>query len=110
MKVIYIEWLDANGTSGMLRRGEIDEFSPLLVCTSGILMGEDEETIKLSQDWWAEPYNERGVYRTVFAVPKLLIKRRLEWETEADRRWTVAANKAEVKVSDGKDEVKAAGS
>mgnify|MGYP001602719788 FL=1 len=80
MKVIYIEWMDATASAGVLRHKQPAEFGLLLVATAGIYMGETDEVIKISQDWWADTDDGSDVHQSPYAIPKVLIKKRLEWE------------------------------
>jgi len=94
MKVVYLEWEDAQSTGGTFNRGEVDKMGLLLVSTVGILVSEDEEVVRLAEDYWKhkeQDGTEPEIWRRISVTPKRAIKRRLEWETEhSDRRYEIS--------------------
>jgi len=85
MKVVYVEWVDAQHTQGVLSRQEAETEALLLVRSAGLLVGEDEGTLRLAEDYWSHVESDGTVpetYRHVTTIPKILIKRQVEWETD----------------------------
>jgi hypothetical protein len=84
MKVMYIEWLDARGLEGRVNRKEAEEAGLLLVKTAGLLIGEDEEVVRVSMDYWSYADASDGhtydTYREIEVIPKSGIQKRMEWE------------------------------
>ena len=95
MKVIYIEWLDARGIQGRLSKKEANSNGLMLVHTAGILVGEDEEVVRVAQDYWTYEDGDGTmpeVYRDLEVIAKIGIQRRVEWETKppsapSDKNW-----------------------
>ena len=83
MKVVYLEWLDARGIGGRVARKAAEKEGLLLVRTAGLLVGEDEEVVRVAQDHWKYEDDDGMVpetYRELEVIPKSGIKRRMEWE------------------------------
>ena len=85
MKVVYLEWLDARGIGGRVARKAAEKEGLLFVRTAGLLVGEDEEVVRVAQDYWRYEDDDGTVpetYRELEVIPKSGIKRRMEWEVE----------------------------
>ena len=85
MKVVYIEWLDASGTNGQVRRERADKEGLVLMHTAGLLISEDEQVVRLVQDYWDFEDSDgvkRETLRELAVIPKNGIQRRVEWETQ----------------------------
>lgn len=83
MKLVYLEWVDARGIGGQMSRKVGQRHNGLLVRTAGILLGEDEEVVRLAQDYWKyedEDGTEPEVFRDLEIIPKVLVQIRKEFE------------------------------
>ena len=78
MQLVYVEWVDAWGTRGPLSRKEAEEYGALLVTTGGILVNEDEEVVRVAQDYWSRADADGTVpetFRDISVIPKVLVKK-----------------------------------
>ena len=78
MQIVYIEWLDSMGLGGRNNKKEAMEAKLLLVTTAGILVGEDEEVVRIAQDWWTWEDGDGTrpeIYREVLVIPKKMVQR-----------------------------------
>ena len=108
MKVIYIEWLDARGIQGRLSKKEANSNGLMLVHTAGILVGEDEEVVRVAQDYWTYEDGDGTmpeVYRDLEVIAKIGIQRRVEWETKppsapSDKNWNPSPAEEEMMPED----------
>ena len=85
MKVVYIAWLDASNCDGV-RTAKVARAETLIeVHTAGLLIGEDDEVVRVGQDYWNYEDSDGTVpeiYRQIKVIPKGAIQRRLDWETD----------------------------
>lgn len=87
MNIVYLEWLDARGIAGRVTSREAKAEGLLLVHTAGILINENEEVVRVSQDYWKYSDGdgtEPESYREVEIIARGSIQRRLEWTTYDD--------------------------
>ena len=88
IQVAYIEWLDATGISGRISKKNAHKEGLLLLQTAGFLVSQDEEVIRISQDYWvseAEDGTKPETYRELEVIPKAMVRRYREFEvTDAE--------------------------
>ena len=78
IQIAYIEWLDAAGVSGRINKKTAHKEGLLLIQTAGILVSQDEEVIRISQDYWAsevEDGTKPETYRELEIIPRVAVKR-----------------------------------
>ena len=81
MQVVYVEWLDSRCVSSASAASARRE-SLLLMSTAGVLVGEDDQVLRLALDWWGWDDDGDWVerYRNVAIIPKAAIQRRQQWD------------------------------
>ncbi|KKM27327.1 hypothetical protein LCGC14_1575860 [marine sediment metagenome] len=74
MEVAVIHWLDAMSDRGPLTLTGIKQLGPLPIVTVGLLISQDEEVIRVAQDWslFSGGISEHR-YREVAVIPKTYI-------------------------------------
>ena len=81
MEVVYVEWLDSRSVT-YLSAASARKEGLLLMSTAGLLIGEDDQVLRLALDFWSfdddGDYAER--YRYVAIIPKAAIQRRQQWD------------------------------
>ena len=83
MKVVYVEWFDAKGIGGQLRRKAANLEGLSFMHTAGIWVGEDDAVVRIAQDYWTyedEDGTIRETFRDIEVIPKSGIQRRVDWE------------------------------
>ena len=81
VEVVYVEWLDSRSVT-YLSAASARKEGLLLMSTAGLLIGEDDQVLRLALDFWSfdddGDYAER--YRYVAIIPKAAIQRRQQWD------------------------------
>ena len=81
MQVVYVEWLDSRSISFVSATSARKE-QLLLMSTAGLLIGEDDQVLRLARDFWS--FDDDGNHvercRDVAIIPKNAIQRRQQWE------------------------------
>ena len=74
MEVAVIHWLDAMSDRGPLPLSDIHQLGPLPIVTVGLLISQDEEVIRVAQNWslFSGGISEHR-YREVAVIPKTYI-------------------------------------
>ena len=81
MQVVFVEWLDSHSVSGASATSARKE-GLLLMATAGLLVGEDDQVLRLALDWWSWEDDGDLVerYRNLAIIPKAAIQRRRQWD------------------------------
>ena len=58
-KVVWVLWEDAHGGNGPHTFAEVNAMGSFLVESAGILVSEDEDTMRIAQDSWSSDDEDR---------------------------------------------------
>ena len=84
VKVAYVCWDDASGISGPLSVEEAARQVPIPVRSAGILVGEDEDCVRLAQDYYTRPMDGMVEVRVrdLAVIPRKFITKMKTWEVK----------------------------
>ena len=82
MEVVYVEWLDASGVHSIVSVNAAHRENLLLMQTAGVFISEDEQVLRLAQDYWRYDDDGSPVERCRFLsiIPKAAIQHRRQWD------------------------------
>ena len=78
VQIAYIEWLDARGLAGRMNKKMAQTEPLLLVRSAGLLVNQDEEVVRISQDYWTwedEDGTQPETYRELEVIPRAMVRR-----------------------------------
>lgn len=78
IQIAYIEWLDARGLAGRMNKKMAQTEPLLLVRSAGLLVNQDEEVVRISQDYWTwedEDGTQPETYRELEVIPRAMVRR-----------------------------------
>lgn len=81
-KVAFIRWLDAAMVPGPVAVREVITDKGLITDSAGVLLSEDEDTVRIAQDTWQG--SDEPLCRHASIIPRKYITEMQTWETDKE--------------------------